>query len=75
MQDEGGQRHLDDKPVQDGDVGGVEDARPFQPPAEQNQQERWGEGGEDGGEEGQNYGVFGRATKPVLTPRSKPAFS
>ena len=62
MQDEGGQRHLDDKPVQDGDVGGVEDARPFQPPTEQNQQERWGEGGEDGGEERQRLfvGMGGR---------------
>ena len=62
MQDEGGQRHLDDKPVQDGDVGGVQDAGPLQPPAEQNQQERWGEGGEDGGEEGQRLfvGIGGR---------------
>ena len=61
MQDEGGQRHLDDKPVQDGDVGGVEDARPFQSPAEQNQQERWGEGGEDGGEERQRLFAIGTA--------------
>lgn len=72
--DESRKGDIDNQAVENGDMGRVQDPQPLQGMAQQDQEKRRCEGGEDSGEEGQNMSVAWTGDKASLHPALEVCF-